>query len=143
QCRQQRLLLVLTSTTSHKKEPLLPALEIFARLGLLDVDVNLHHILEVGVPAAEVAAALAANGQRAWVVSGGWCYFFHTAPEIERTSTSIDRQVAIARTLGVTTLRLFFGRLARDRYDAAALATIAGNLRTLSARQSEMLFVFE
>ena len=134
---------VLTSTTSHKKEPLLPALEIFARLGLLDVDVNLHHILEVGVPAAEVAAALAANGQRAWVVSGGWCDFFHAAPEIERTVASIDRQVAIARTLGVTTLRLFFGRLARDRYDAAALATIAGNLRTLSARHSEMLFVFE
>jgi sugar phosphate isomerase/epimerase len=134
---------VLTSTTSHKKEPLLPTLEIFARLGLRDVDINLHHILEAGTPAEEVAAALAANGQRAWVVSGGWCDFFHAAPEIDRTFASVDRQVAIARTLGVTTLRLFFGRLARERYDAAALATVAGNLQTLSARYSEMLFVFE
>jgi len=134
---------VLTSTTSHKKEPLLPTLEIFARLGLRDVDINLHHILEAGTPPEDVAAALAANGQRVWVVSGGWCDFFHTAPDIDRTFTSVDRQVAIARTLGVSTLRLFFGRLARDRYDAAALATIAGNLQALSARHPGMLFVFE
>ncbi len=134
---------VLASTTSHKKEPLLSALEIFARLGLRDVDVNLHHIIEVGVPTADVAAALAANGQRAWVVSGGWCDFFHTAPQIERTFASVDRQVAIARQLDVATLRLFFGRLARERYSPAALATISGNLRTLSAHYPEMLFVFE
>ena len=134
---------VLTSTTSHKKEPLLPALEIFAQLGLRDVDINLHHILEAGTRAEDVAAALAANGQRAWVVSGGWCDFFQTAPDIDRTFASIDRQVAIARTLGVTTLRLFFGRLALERYDATALATIAANLQTLSARHPAMLFVFE
>ena len=41
---------VLTSTTSHKAEPLLPTLEVFARLGLRDIDLNLHHILEFGTP---------------------------------------------------------------------------------------------
>jgi sugar phosphate isomerase/epimerase len=134
---------ILASTTSHKKEPLLPALEIFAMLGLRDVDINLHHILEAGVPAADVAAALAANDQRAWVVSGGWCDFFHAAPDIDRTFASIDRQVAIARQLGVTTLRLFFGRLAREAYDAAARDTVTSNLQTLSARYPDMRFVFE
>ena len=41
---------VLASTTSHKREPLLPTLEVFSRLDLRDIDLNLHHILEGGVP---------------------------------------------------------------------------------------------
>jgi len=134
---------ILASTTSHKKEPLLPALEVFARLGLCDVDLNLHHVIERGVAVDEVAAAVNANGQRLWVLSGGWCDFFHDAPDIDRTWTSIERQVGIARRLGVATLRLFFGRLAREAYGPARLDTIARNLRTLSARYHDVLFVFE
>jgi sugar phosphate isomerase/epimerase len=134
---------VLASTTSHKKEPLLPTLEIFSRLGLRDLDLNLHHLLEVGVPVEDVAAALAANGQRAWVVSGGWCDFFHGAGEIDRTWESVERQVGIARRLGVTTLRLFFGRLARDAYGPMSRDIIVGNLRRLSTTYPDSLFVFE
>jgi sugar phosphate isomerase/epimerase len=134
---------VLTSTTSHKKEPLLPTLDVFAQLGLRDVDINLHHILEVGVAVDDLAAALAANGQRAWVVSGGWCDFFHREPDIARTFASVERQVEAARRLGVGTLRLFFGRLARDAYDQTARDTIVGNLRRLAARYHDILFVFE
>jgi len=134
---------VLTSTTSHKKEPLLPTLEIFAKLGLCDVDVNLHHILEAGVSAGDVAAALTSNDQRAWVASGGWCDFFQQAPEIDRTWSSIDRQVQIARQLGVSMLRLFFGRLPRDAYDTAHRAAVVSNLLTLSARHADVVFVFE
>jgi sugar phosphate isomerase/epimerase len=134
---------VLTSTTSHKKEPLLPALEIFAKLGLVDVDINLHHILEAGAAVDDVAAALDANGQRAWVVSGGWCDFFEQAPGIDRTFASVARQVAIARRLGVGMLRLFFGRLPRDAYNAAMRAVIVANLQTLSARHDDVTFVFE
>jgi len=134
---------VLTSTTSHKKEPLLPTLEIFAKLGLRDVDINLHHILEVGVPVRDVQAALAANEQRAWVASGGWCDFFHDAPDIERTWRSIERQMEIARTLGVGMLRLFFGRLAREAYSPAFRDIIVSNLRTLASRYTDIVFVFE
>jgi sugar phosphate isomerase/epimerase len=134
---------VLTSTTSHKKEPLLPALDVFARLGLRDVDINLHHILEAGVAVDDLSAALAANLQRVWVVSGGWCDFFHTPPEIDRTWTSIARQVEIARQLGVGMLRLFFGRLARDAYDAARRDAVVANLQTLAARYADVVFVFE
>ena len=75
---------VLASTTSHKREPLFPTLEMFGRLGLRDVDLNLHHILEKGVAVPDVAAAAAANGLRLWVLSGGWCDFYHRAPQIER-----------------------------------------------------------
>lgn len=134
---------VLASTTSHKKEPLLPTLEAFARLGLLDLDINLHHLLEGDVPVADVADAIAANGQRVWVVSGGWCDFFHGSPAIEDTWRSLERQVHIARGLGAGTLRLFFGRLTEAAYGAAPLDTIGANLQTLSQRYTDMRFVFE
>ena len=79
---------VLASTTSHKKEPLIPTLEVFAGLGLRDLDLNLHHLIEAGTPVEAVADAVATGGQRVWIVSGGWCDFFHRAPRIEDTFSS-------------------------------------------------------
>jgi len=134
---------VLASTTSHKREPLLPTLEVFGRLGLTDVDLNLHHILEDGVPAADAAAACAANGLKLWIVSGGWCDFFHGPQEIDKTFASVARQVEIARTLGVSRLRLFFGRLSYEAYTPAMRDTACANLTRLSGAHPEMLFVFE
>jgi len=134
---------ILASTTSHKREPLLPTLEVFARLGLCDVDLNLHHLIETGSRVDDVAAAVTANGLRLCVLSGGWCDFFHEAPDIDATWTSVERQVGIARRLGVATLRLFFGRLSRDSYGPAALDIVSRNLQTLSARYRDVLFVFE
>jgi sugar phosphate isomerase/epimerase len=134
---------VLTATTSHKKEPLVPTLDVFARLGLRDLDLNLHHLIEEHVPVDTVAGAAAAGDQRIWVVSGGWCDFFHRPPRLDETWRSIARQVAIAQRLDVRWLRLFFGRLAADACDAAALDTIVGNLRELSDRHPGMTFVFE
>ena len=134
---------VLASTTSHKREPLLPVLEVFGRLGLHDLDLNLHHVLEVGVPVEAIAQSVAANGLRLWVVSGGWCDFFHAAPDIDRTFASVDRQVGIARQLGVPVLRLFFGRLAFADYSPAARDTAAAHLQRLADRHPSMTFVFE
>jgi sugar phosphate isomerase/epimerase len=134
---------VLASTTSHKNEPLLPTLDVFSRLGLRDLDLNLHHLLEEGVAVDDVAAAVAANGQRIAVVSGGWCHFFHGPPDIDRTWGSIERQVGIARQLGVTVLRLFFGRLERAAFGPAARDTVVANLQSLSARYPDTQFVFE
>lgn len=134
---------VLASTTSHKREPLLPTLEVFGRLGLQDIDLNLHHILELGVPVADVAKACTTHGLRLWVLSGGWCDFFHRAPEIDTTVASVARQVALAHTLGVRTLRLFFGRLAYEAYTPATRNTAAENLRRLSDAHPDVLFVFE
>ena len=134
---------LLASTTSHKKEPLLPTLEVFACLGLRDLDLNLHHLLEAGTPVEAVADQVAAGGQRVWIVSGGWCDFFHRAPRIADTFSSIDRQVVIAKRLGVDTLRLFFGRLERDEYSPAYLGIVAENLGRLSDRHPDMRFVFE
>jgi sugar phosphate isomerase/epimerase len=134
---------VLASTTSHKREPLLPTLDVFARLGLRDLDLNLHHVIEVGVPVDSIAKAVAANGQRIRVVSGGWCDFFHVAPKSGETDRSVARQVAVAGELGVDRLRLFFGRLTRAAYSAAVCEIITGNLRRLSDRHPAMTFVFE
>jgi sugar phosphate isomerase/epimerase len=134
---------VLASTTSHKKEPLLPTLEVFSRLGLHDLDLNLHHVIEGGVSADLVAEAVAAGGQQVSVVSGGWCDFFDRPPQIDETWRSVDRQVQVARRLGARMLRLFFGRLPREQFSAARLETISGNLRELSDRHGEMVFVFE
>jgi sugar phosphate isomerase/epimerase len=134
---------LLPSTTSHKHEPLLPTLAIFARLGLCDLDLNLNHLIEGGVAVQDVQQALAEHDQRVWIVSGGWCDFFDEEPKIQATFTSVARQVAIARAFGIYTLRLFFGRLEYERYSAGARATIIGNIRHAADAHPDILFVFE
>jgi sugar phosphate isomerase/epimerase len=134
---------ILASTTSHKREPLLPTLEVFARLGLCDLDLNLGHLVEGDTPVDAVARALATNGQRVWMVSGGWCDFYHDGPQLEETLRSVDRQVGLARQLGVATLRLFYGRLPREDWGPAALDVIGRNLSRLSDCYGDMTFVFE
>jgi sugar phosphate isomerase/epimerase len=134
---------ILASTTSHKRESLLATLEVFARLGLSDLDLNLHHFIEEGLAIEAAATAVAANGQHVRVVSGGWCDFFHEAPQVDRTFESVARQVEIAREFGAGILRLFFGRLPRASYNHAAEHVIAGNLRRISDRHQDTLFVFE
>ena len=134
---------ILASTTSHKREPLLATLEVFARLGLTDLDLNLHHFIQEGLAVDAAATAIAANGQRIWVVSGGWCDFFHDTPDVDRTFESVARQVEIARECGAGVLRLFFGRLPRSSYNHAAEQVIAGNLQRLSDRFQDTTFVFE
>jgi sugar phosphate isomerase/epimerase len=134
---------VLASTTSHKREPLLPTLEIFSKLEMRDIDLNLHHILEESVPVDAVKDAAAANGLRIWVVSGGWCDFFQTSPQSDETDLSVARQVDVAHRLGATALRLFFGRLKYDAYSPTARDTACQNLRRLSDRHADMQFNFE
>ena len=134
---------VLASTTSHKAEPLLPTLEVFSQLGLRDIDLNLHHILEEGVAVGAVSDAAAENGLRIWIVSGGWCDFFHTLPKSDETDLSVARQVDIAHRLGATQLRLFFGRLTYDAYTAGTRDAACQSLRRLSDRHHAMLFNFE
>ncbi|HEV3060307.1 MAG TPA: sugar phosphate isomerase/epimerase [Vicinamibacterales bacterium] len=134
---------ILPSTTSHKQEPLLPVLEVFARLGLCDLDLNLNHLVERDVPVDDVRRALIANTQHVWMVSGGWCDFFDPEPKIQETFASVGRQVEMARAFGVATLRLFFGRLPYDQYSAGARATIVANIRQVAQRHGDMVFVFE
>jgi sugar phosphate isomerase/epimerase len=134
---------ILPSTTSHKHEPLIPTLEVFMRLGFRDLDLNLNHMIERGVPVEEVQHALAANGQRVWIVSGGWCDFFDTAPKIEETFASVARQVVMTRAFGADRLRLFFGRLPQERCSAEALTVIVANMRRLSDAYPDIAFVFE
>jgi sugar phosphate isomerase/epimerase len=134
---------ILASTTSHKREPLVSALEVFARLDLRDIDLNLNHLIERGVAVETVQAALADHGLRVWIVSGGWCDFFDRQPEIEATMASVERQVDMARAFGVDRLRLFFGRATRDAWCAGARDTIVANMQRLADRYTDMSFVFE
>ncbi len=136
-------LLLMPSTTSHKREPLLPALELFAALGFTDLDLNLNHIIERGVSPIAVRDTLDANGQCVWIVSGGWCDFFDTEPKIAETFASVERQVALARFFGVDRLRLFFGRLPAHACNAQSLDTVSANLRQLADAHPDMHFVLE
>jgi len=120
-----------------------PSLEVFARLGFCDLDLNLNHIVDGGLPPSAVREALAANGQRVWIASGGWCDFFDAAPASERTFASVARQVELARGLGVDRMRLFFGRLPLERFDGAALGTIAANVQRVADAWPDMRFYFE
>lgn len=135
--------LILPSTTSHKAEALIPALEVFARLGLTDLDLNLNHVIEKGTPAADVRAALAANGQRVWICSGGWCDFFDGEPEIAKTFESVDRQVALAREFGVDRLRLFYGRLPYEQWSPVRSAAAAEHVRHVGTAYPDITFIFE
>jgi sugar phosphate isomerase/epimerase len=134
---------VLASTTSHKREPLLPTLEVFGALGLRDIDLNLHHILEEKTPVTSVADAVAALGLRLHVLSGGWCDFFHPEPDVERTFESVARQVGIGLHLGVSTLRLFLGRLSFADYSPAMAGRSIANLRRLADLHPGVVFVLE
>jgi sugar phosphate isomerase/epimerase len=134
---------VLASTTSHKREPLLPTLEVFGRLGLVDIDLNLHHIIEEGVTVDAVKAAAAANGLTIWIVSGGWCDFFHAPPKSDETDRSVARQVEIVRQLGAVQLRLFFGRLKFEAYGPTEFDIVCQNLWRLSDRHPDIQFNFE
>jgi sugar phosphate isomerase/epimerase len=134
---------ILPSTTSHKAEPLVPTLEVFARLGFQDIDLNLHHLREESVTVDEVLRALETGGQRLGIVSGGWCDFFDGPPKIEETFASVDRQIGFARALGVGTLRLFYGRLPRSEYSDQARDRIAAHLKRLSDAYPDMTFAFE
>ena len=134
---------ILPSTTSHKAEALVPALEVFARLGFHDLDLNLNHLIERDTPAAAVRAALAANRQRALICSGGWCDFFDDAPDIERTFDSVDRQVALTREFGAGRLRLFYGRMPYSQWSDARGRTAADNIRRVGSRYPDITFVFE
>lgn len=134
---------MLASTTSHKREPLMTTLEIFGRLGLQDVDLNLHHIFEEGESVPGVANALATHGIRLWVLSGGWCDFYTRAPEIAETFASVAKQVAIADAFDVRLLRLFFGRLQYSDYSPVLFDVICGNLLRLSDAHPAVTFVFE
>ena len=134
---------VLASTTSHKREPLPETLDVFARLGLHDIDLNLHHVIEGGASVDAILEVLAAGRQAVRVVSGGWCDFFTAAPRIATTMASVDRQVAMTRTLGAAMLRLFFGRLPRADYTAAHRDRMVAHLRELSDRHPDITFVFE
>jgi sugar phosphate isomerase/epimerase len=134
---------VLISTTSHKRAPLAPTLEVFARLGMRDLDLNLSPIVEGGLTTAEVEAAIRAANQRVWVVSGGWCDFFDRPPDAERTFASVSRQAEAARALGVHHLRLFFGQLERADYSPAVREVARTNILRLADEYPDVVLMFE
>ena len=134
---------VIPSTTSHKHEALIPTLEVFARLGFTDLDLNLNHMIERAVDADAVRSALGRHGQRVWIVSGGWCDFFEEGTAAERTRASVARQAALARQFAVDRLRLFFGRLPYEAYTPRALDTCAGNIQAVADHHRDIQFVFE
>lgn len=134
---------VVPSTTSHKHEALVPTLDLFARLGFDEIDLNLNHIVERGADPDEIRRALDANRQTVRIASGGWCDFFDEPPAIERTFASVDRQVALARGFGVRVLRLFFGRLPYERYSTAPLQRIVANIGRFTRAHPDVLFIFE
>lgn len=134
---------VFASTTGHKREPLAATMAVFAKLGLRDLDLNLHPFIEGDLTAGAAADVAAAHGVRIWAASGGWCDFFRGRPEIDATFASIARQVSIAMRLGVPQLRLFFGKRSFFDYTRAAHETVCHNLVRLSKMHPELMFVFE
>jgi len=134
---------VIPSTTSHKREPVAAVLDLFARLGWLDIDLNLWPFMEEGEAIETAVDALARNGQRAGMVSGGWCDFFETGPPATTTRASVARQAGYARRLGATHLRLFYGRLPAGEYTRACLVAARDHLRDVADEHPDLMLVVE
>ena len=134
---------VIPSTTSHKRESVETTFEVFAKLGWRDLDVNLWPFMEEGVSIETAADAIARQGQRVDMCSGGWCDFFEAAPVADQTRASVTRQVGFARELGATHLRLFFGRVGAAEYSRAHFDRACQHLRQLSEACGDITFVFE
>jgi sugar phosphate isomerase/epimerase len=134
---------VIPSTTSHKHEALLPTLDVFARFGWHDLDLNLNHIVERNVDPSDVVRALALNGQRVHVVSGGWCDFFDGGERARETLASVDRQVALAQLFGAARMRLFFGRLPIAQYSSHMETVCAEHLQRVADRHPAVAFAIE
>lgn len=134
---------VFASTTGHKREPLAATMAVFAKLGLRDLDLNLHPFVEGDLNAPAAAEMAAAHGLHIWAASGGWCDFFQDSPAIDDTFASVARQVSIATRLGVPQLRLFFGRRSFFEYTRAAHERVCRNLARLSRLHPDLMFVFE
>ena len=134
---------VIPSTTSHKREPVAAVLDLFARLGWQDIDLNLWPFMEEGEAIETAVDALARNGQRAGMVSGGWCDFFETGPPATTTRASVARQAGYARRLGATHLRLFYGRLPAGEYTPARLVAARDHLRGVADEHPDLMLVVE
>ena len=134
---------VFPSTTSHKAERLAPSLEVFARLGFTDIDLNLNHIIDGHASAADALAAIHDNGQRVRIVSGGWCDFFDEGRAALDTRRSVEQQVDLVHTFGAPALRLFFGRLPISACSPSAIDVCARNIRHVAACHPDILFAFE
>ena len=134
---------VLASTTSHKREPLLPVLEVFGRLGLHDLDLNLHHLLEVGVPVDAVAESVAAEWPPAVDPLRRLVRLLPPRAR-DRADVRVGRSAGGARRCARRVLAAAVLRTAAyAEYSRAAADTAAANLMRLSDRHPAMHFVFE
>src|SRR5262249_9206408 len=132
---------VIPSTTSHKREPVDAVLDLFGRLGWHDVDLNLWPFIEEGASVDVAVEALARYGVRADMVSGGWCDFFESGKAADDTRASVVRQAGLARRLGATHVRLFYGRLPAEDYSPAHLAAARDHLWRVSDDHPDLTFV--
>lgn len=134
---------VLISTNAYKNEPLELVLNLFRKVGFLDIDLHIGQIYMDIVSPIDANLMLVKLGITPHILSGGWCDFFTNSDYIEHTFISIQKQVDIAKALNCNKIRLFFGRLLKEHYTKTAKENIVGNLKKLSDLYLDISFVFE
>jgi sugar phosphate isomerase/epimerase len=131
------------SMVSFKNENPVDVLEVFERLGFNNIELHQHYFIEKNIDPLHVCKYLEERNLNIKAMSGGWCDFFSSSPYIEETFESVSRQVKITNYFSCNKLRLFFGRLDVKYRSAQVLEKIVSNLKRLSDRFQDTLFVFE
>ena len=112
-------------------------------LDLRDVDLNLHHVIELNLDVEAIRRVVEASGLRVWALSGGWCDSLSRPPRIDDTFRSAERQVAAARQFGVDLCGCSSEGCRSPIIRLPVWTRVCGNLRELSDRYPDVRFVFE
>lgn len=131
------------STGCLKTLPIAPVCEILGQLGLSPVEVNPWRHMAEEETADDIIAALAAGRLAASAVLGGWCDFFVAGEAAEATFARVARQILLARKLGATRIRLFYGRLPAEYLTPDLHARAVANLRRVAESAPDILFTLE
>lgn len=134
---------IALSTTPLKNEDFLEVLNLFNKLNWKDLDINLSPFLLESEKTDLYVSRLRELDFNVRYASGGWCDFFHEHNEWEKTLEAVERQISIIRLIGVSSLRLFFGRLKREFFDERALKNIVKNIRSVALNHPDIRFSFE
>lgn len=134
---------VYIATTSFKGESFLDLLAIYKRLGWMDIDINLSPFLFEKEKTSAFIAAIQSHDFSVGFASGGWCDFFQTGSDWEKTQLMVEQQVAAIKAIGVSRMRLFFGRLHLEDFTEKHLDIVTRNISYFGRKYPEIKFSFE
>ncbi len=134
---------IIVNTVPLKKEKLKSFIPIFSKLKFNDIELHFDHFFSNDYNIDDVLTLFKTNNINVLSMAGGWCDFFYDGNVKEKTFLSVAKQVGIMKKFDCTKLRLFFGRIPKDKYNSDVQKILINNLRELSDKYPDITFIFE